>query len=140
MIQRVSPGRHFHVTSSRNRASIAEHGLDWTRMGAARGIAGSHAPEQEGCFLCPNDHELEWFLAMNNSGGPVDVWAVEGIDPSELRVSAEGYAYVPRPIAPADLELVRQDVPAPPPPARADPSPTADRETLGPGEGLYFEL
>ena len=81
-------------------------------MGAARGIAGSHTPELEGCFVCPSEFALEWFVNMNNSGGPVDVWAVRGVDPSELRESPEGYAYVPRPIAPADLELVRRDIPA----------------------------
>lgn len=42
---------HFHVSSSHNRASIGAHGLDWDRMGAAPGIAGSPVPEQEGCFL-----------------------------------------------------------------------------------------
>ena len=49
--------RLFHVTSSLNRESIQAHGLDWRRMGAARGIAGSSAPEQAGCFLCLNEFE-----------------------------------------------------------------------------------
>jgi hypothetical protein len=31
----------YHVTSVRNRGSIRAHGLDWTRMGEAPGIAGS---------------------------------------------------------------------------------------------------
>jgi hypothetical protein len=44
--------RLFHVSSAANRKSILAHGLDWTRMGAARGIAGSTTPEQEGVFLC----------------------------------------------------------------------------------------
>lgn len=43
--------RFFHVTSVRNRTSIATNGLDWTRMDGAPGIAGSPVPEQEGCFL-----------------------------------------------------------------------------------------
>ena len=42
----------FHVTSALNRDSILAHGLDWTRMGAAPGIAGSLTPEEEGMFLC----------------------------------------------------------------------------------------
>jgi hypothetical protein len=76
-------------------------------MAAARGIAGSDSPEQQGCFLCLDD-EVEWFVGMNNTGGPVDVWAVDGVDPSELRESPEGYFYLPRRIAPAALELVRR--------------------------------
>ena len=35
--------RLFHVSSALNRESILAHGLDWTRMGAAPGIAGSPA-------------------------------------------------------------------------------------------------
>ena len=42
---------YWHVTSSRNRQSILEHGLDWRRMAFAPGIAGSPVPEREGCFL-----------------------------------------------------------------------------------------
>jgi hypothetical protein len=30
--------RAFHVTSSLNRASIIQHGLDWDRMGQAVGL------------------------------------------------------------------------------------------------------
>jgi len=65
--------RLFHVTSSRNRESIRTYGLDWTRMADARGIAGSRAPEQEGCFVCLGEFEMEWFVDMNNTGGTVDV-------------------------------------------------------------------
>ena len=45
----------YHVTSVLNRESIAQHGLDWRRMGAARGIAGSRAPvdSQEGYSYLP---------------------------------------------------------------------------------------
>jgi hypothetical protein len=60
-------------------------------MVAAPGIAGSESPEQEGCFLCHDESGAEWFIDMNNTGGPVDVWAVDGVDPSELRESPEGY-------------------------------------------------
>jgi hypothetical protein len=61
---------YLHVTSSRNRSSILRYGLDWTRMGAAPGIAGSGRPEVEGCFLCVDVLEDEWFIKMNNTGGP----------------------------------------------------------------------
>lgn len=64
----------FHVSSVANRRSIGAHGLDWTRMGAAPGIAGSRSPEVEGCFLA-GEEDVDWFvLTINNTGGPVDVW------------------------------------------------------------------
>lgn len=50
---------YFHVTSSRNRDSILRHGLDWSRMSVAAGIAGSQRPEQQGCFLCLDAAEVE---------------------------------------------------------------------------------
>lgn len=42
-------------------------------MGAAPGIAGSRTPEQQGCFLAPDEETAEWFVQMSNTGGPVDV-------------------------------------------------------------------
>jgi hypothetical protein len=102
--------RLYHVTSSRNRESIETHGLDWTRMGAARGIAGSRRPEQDGCFLCLDDHEVDWFVRMNNTGGTVDVWAVDGIDGADLIESPEGHCFLPRRIPRERLELVQTDV------------------------------
>ena len=98
----------FHVTSSRNRASVTAHGLDWRRMGAAPGIAGSAAPEQQGCFLCRED-DVDWFVAMNNTGDPCDVWAVSGVDEEALVLSPEGYEYLPAAIPPDRLKLVRAD-------------------------------
>jgi hypothetical protein len=68
----------FHVSSAANRESIRIHGLDWTRMSAARGIAGSGTPEAEGIF-CADDSDVGFSVRMNNTGGPVDVWAVTGI-------------------------------------------------------------
>lgn len=100
----------FHVSSSANRDSIQVHGLDWRLMGAARGIAGSRGPEQPGAFLCESEDEVEWFVRMNNTGGPVDVWAVDGIDEDDLVESPEGYMYLPGTVAPAQLTLIRSDV------------------------------
>lgn len=105
---------YFHVTSSLNRASIEEHGLDWSRMGAARGIAGSYEPEQEGCFVCENEDDADWFVRMNNTGGTVDVWQVDGVSRSELVQSPENYFYVPRRVPRSDLRLVRRDIPPKP--------------------------
>jgi len=105
--------RFFHVSSSANRESILAHGLDWQRM-SARGIAGSVRPEQLGCFLCRDEWEVDWFVDMNNTGGPVDVWGVDGVDESELVESPEGHYYVATPILAERLTLIRQDIPAVP--------------------------
>ena len=100
------------MSSSRNRESIRAHGLDWRRMGAARGIAGSSRPEQEGCFLAFDEGEADYFVEMNNTGGPVDVWAVDGVDEETLVTSGEGYEYYPGVIPPGRLRLLREDVPS----------------------------
>lgn len=105
--------RLFHVTSSLNRESIQAHGLDWSHMAAARGIAGSSVPEQAGCFLCLDEFEMEWFVKMNNTGGTVDVWAVEGVEPNDLVESPEGHLYLPRTIGAELLTLWRSDCPPP---------------------------
>ena len=102
--------RFFHVTSTRNRESIAAYGLDWTRMKDTPGIAGSAQPEQEGCFLCVDEWEVTWFVRMNNTGGSVDVWAVEGVEEAELVESPEGHTYLRSRIPPERLTLVRADV------------------------------
>ncbi|WP_245556895.1 hypothetical protein [Jongsikchunia kroppenstedtii] len=101
----------YHVSSALNRASIKEHGLDWRRMGSARGIAGSAAPEHEGCFLARSEQESRWFVRMNGTGGPVDVWQVDGIDVSELLTSAHGYGFFPDTIDPGQLTLIETDIP-----------------------------
>ena len=99
----------FHVTSTANRASITRHGLDWSRMGAARGIAGSTAPEVPGCFLAADERDADYFVRMNNTGGPVDVWEVSGVDDGDLR-EFSGYAYLPATIHRGQLRLVRTDI------------------------------
>ena len=101
----------FHVTSVRNRESIRLHGLDVGRMGAAPGIAGSPVPEQRGVFLAQGEFLAEWFVRMNNTGGPVDVWGVDGVVAAELQESPEGFLFQPGAIAADRLRLVRQDVP-----------------------------
>ena len=103
--------RHFHVSSVLNRQSITRHGLDWTRMGAARGIAGSHRPEVEGIFVC-RDEDVSFFLQINNTGGPVDVWAVDDVDEESLLDNGNGFFYLPERIPAARIRLVRSDVPA----------------------------
>ncbi len=74
-------------------------------MGAARGIAGSMAPEEKGVFLCRDEFEARFFIGMNNTGGPVDVWAVTGIEDGELVTGGSGFYYFPAPIPPAQVTL-----------------------------------
>jgi hypothetical protein len=108
----ADPGRVlFHVTSVANRESILTHGLDWSRMRDARGIAGSRQPELDGVFVCLDEFEVDWFVRMNNTGGPVDVWAVDGVGDDEIVESSTGHYYVARPIAATQVRLVRTDLP-----------------------------
>jgi hypothetical protein len=100
----------FHVTSVLNRASILEHGLDWTYMGAAPGIAGSDRPEAEGVFLA-EEWDVDWFVRMNNTGGPVDVWSVVDVEEDLLVGNGSGYFFLPDRIAPARLGLLHRDLP-----------------------------
>ena len=102
--------RYYHVTSVLNRESISEHGLDWTRMGAASGIAGSQVPEEQGIFLC-SDYDLPFFLRINNTGGPVDVWGVDGVDDTLLEDNGNGFFYVPERVPASRISLLQQDVP-----------------------------
>jgi hypothetical protein len=95
----------FHVTSAMNRESVLAHGLDWTRMGTAPGIAGSPAPEEEGVFLCRDDFEAGFFVRMNNTGGPVDVWAVTGVDEQRLVTTGSGFCYLPARIPRGQVSL-----------------------------------
>ena len=95
----------FHVSSAANRESIRSHGLDWTRMGAARGIAGSLTPEENGVFLCRDEFEARFFTDLNNTGGPVDVWVVTGVADSGLVTGGSGFCYFPAPISPAQVTL-----------------------------------
>ena len=99
--------RMFHVSSAANRASIREHGLDWTRMQAARGIAGSRRPEADGIFLCADEHEAQYFVRLNNTGTAVDVWQVEGIDERALLPNGSGYFFLPARIPPERVSLLR---------------------------------
>ncbi|WP_045821666.1 hypothetical protein [Williamsia herbipolensis] len=102
---------YFHVSSSVNRASITEHGLDVARMGAARGIAGSREPEEHGCFVACGAFERDWFVRMNNTGGPVDVWRIHPLDPDRLVTHRHGHRYVPGAISVDQISLHESDIP-----------------------------
>jgi hypothetical protein len=101
------------VSSRLNRDSITEHGLDWRLMSAAPGIAGSTAPEVHGVFLCTDEHEADYFVRLNNTGGPVDVWQVDGVEVEHLLDAGSGYRYLPRPVPTTAVRLTDLDhVPA----------------------------
>ena len=100
----------FHVTSVRNRTSIRTYGLDVACMGVARGIAGSTRPEAQGVFLSSAQWDVDWFVRMNKTGGPVDVWRVDGVDSDQLVGNGNGYFYLPGRIPADRLTLDRQDV------------------------------
>jgi hypothetical protein len=97
----------FHVSPAANRESIREHGLDWTRMGAAPGLAsGRHLPEEPLVYL---DEERGFSLWFRNHGQLMDVWEVraEGLD---LVRTGDGWIVSPKPIAPERLTLLEKDL------------------------------
>ena len=79
-------------------------------MTGARGIACNLSPDGDGVFLCEDEAEADYFVEMNNTGGPVDVWAVDGVALDDLQVSEYGPYLLPYPIPPSELTLVREDV------------------------------
>lgn len=70
----------------------------------------SRQPEQDGCFIARGPWQRDYFVDMNNTGGPVDVWRVSNIDPEEFATSPEGYSYVPGAIAASQLVLTDTDI------------------------------
>ena len=71
-------------------------------LGAGRRKAGS--------FLALSEHETEWFVRMNNTGGPVDVWEVADVNEDDLVEAPEGHLYLPGVISRERLRLVRVDI------------------------------
>lgn len=121
----------YHVTSSVNRDSIAEHGLDWRRM-RGPGIAGSAVPEARGVFLARDLHETDFFLGFpQRDGSRFDVWEVtfEGDVESDGEPRpdvpcrlVDGFLCWTEPIAPMRLRLAARDLgPDDRPPEHVDP-------------------
>ena len=79
-------------------------------MGAARGIAGSTEPEAAGIFLSSDDWDVDYFVRMNNTGGPVDVWQVDGVDTDLMLDNGNGYFYLPGRIPADRLTLIQRDL------------------------------
>jgi hypothetical protein len=116
----------FHVTSTRNRESILQHGLDWTQMLDQPGIAGSETAEGPCVFLAEDMELAEWFVSISRSHhGSVDIWEVTlpdepGLpdDPDEwgdaLPIGPyreiDGFLCTTQAIPPEMVRLVRKDV------------------------------
>lgn len=96
-----------HVTAAVNRDSIRRHGLDWTRMGAATGVAGNTEPELPAIFLCDDDFDASFFLRMARQ--PSDVWEVL-VDGRWLENGPDGWWIIDKPVGPDRLRLARTDV------------------------------
>jgi hypothetical protein len=106
-------GVWYHATASRNRSSIQRHGLDWSRM-VPPGIAGSHAPEMAGVFLCSDLEGAEWFAAMCRDA-TADIWSVTLRDMWLESAPAGGggthWMICPHQIPPSQIRLIRRDIP-----------------------------
>lgn len=61
--------------------------------------------------MCLDDFETDWFVRMNNTGGPVDVWAVDGVDRLALLDNGNGHLYVAGTVPVKSLTLLRRSVP-----------------------------
>ena len=108
----------FHVASTRNRESILQHGLDWTRMLDQPGIAGS--PDAEGAcvFLARDIAEAEWFVSLSRSHHEsVDIWEATLLEEIDMWADAppappyreiDGFLCTTQPIPADRLRLVRK--------------------------------
>jgi hypothetical protein len=96
-----------HVTAAVNRDSIRRHGLDWTKMGAVTGVAGSTAPELPAIFLCEDDFDAAFFIRMARQ--PTDVWEVR-VDGFWVENGPDGWWIIDQPVGPDRLRLARKDV------------------------------
>jgi hypothetical protein len=109
----LGEGEMLHVSPAANRASIAQHGLDWRRM-RGTGIAGSAEPEAEGIFLCAGREDAEFFAGMRSD--PCDVWSinVDGLwlegDPGCDGGGSDEWVIVPEPIAPTRVRLIEPGI------------------------------
>ncbi len=100
----------YHVSAAANRQSIAVHGLDWRRMGAAPGLAsGETAPEAPAIFLCGSIEQARWFAGFAEGRFPVDIWGIHA-DGLQLAETEEGYLVTYRSVEPERLTLYEASV------------------------------
>lgn len=102
MTDQQSADHYFHVSRSENRSSIEQFGLDWNRMGAVPGIAGSRGPEMDAVFVC-DEFSVDFFCRFSET--PLDVWSVDASG-LEVEDAPDGWWIVRTPIGPDRLGLV----------------------------------
>jgi hypothetical protein len=99
-------GPKFHVSSTLNRDSIAEHGLDWNLMGAAPGVAGRLSHELPVIFVEDHLEACDFFIRMARF--PVDVWQIH-TDGLWAESGPDEWTMLPEPVPPERLSLVKRD-------------------------------
>jgi hypothetical protein len=109
-------GRLWHVSSSLNRASIAQHGLDWRWMTMTTGIARApgrdrtFTPELAAVVLCQSLDSVEFFVGFGRHP-LVDVWQVDA-GGRAIEPAPDGWVMCRSPIAATRLMLEEMSAPA----------------------------
>lgn len=103
----LSSREFIHLSATVNRESILRHGLDWSRMAAARGIAGSRRPEIEASFLVWDRQQADFFIQMSRT--PVDLWGVR-VEGLWIENGPDGWWLVAEPLPPHRLRLLVADM------------------------------
>ena len=102
-------GKRVHATAAANRESIDRHGLDWNRMGLARGLAGNTRPELPAIFVCEDLNDMS-FLLQHVAQVPTDIWSVD-VDGIWLENAPNGWQLISYPVARERLTLLVRDIP-----------------------------
>jgi hypothetical protein len=63
-------------------------------------------PEADGVFLCRDEFTASFFVRINTTGDPVDVWAVSGIDEGRMLDNGSGFFYFPGRISAGQVALI----------------------------------
>jgi transposase-like protein len=103
----LGAGELNHVSAASNRESIRRHGLDWRRMGAVPGVAGSKVPELAAVFLGQHPGDIEFFTRMARR--PCDAWAVRA-DGLWVENEPSGWLMISQPVPPDRLRLIASDI------------------------------
>jgi hypothetical protein len=101
-------GERVHATAVANRESIYRHGLDWTWMGRAPGLAGSTKPELPAIFVAPDLDSVRYLLHMSHV--PLDIWAID-VEGLWLENSPTGWDVLSYPVSRDRLRLLVRDIP-----------------------------
>ena len=56
-------------------------------------------------FLC-EEFQVEFFVRMNNTGGPVDVWEISGTFEDQMINNGSGFLYFPGRIPATQVSLI----------------------------------